>query len=171
MNPTFKILFFATKTFDKKRIFQRLCTQVFQDENLSVGVDFYIKEIIHNGKLYKLQIWTLHTEARKYRFLNPTYCLGTSGAFIAINLSKDFSTKEIISWIEMIKKANKNAPIILLITKSKYSLKKSKIHNFINHLNENIKFDETVIINSQSIRKLNKSFILLTKLRIKSINS
>ena len=167
-NPTFKIVFFDSYSFNENGMLQKVCTQVIQDNNSSIGVDFYTKDIIIKKKLFKLQIWKLHTESKKFKFLNPTYCMGISGALIAINLSRDFSTEEIHSWIKMIKTANQNAPIILICIKPKDFIEKSS--EKISNLDENIKFDKTFIIKSQSKKKISKIFTMLTKVMLKNIN-
>lgn len=116
---TFKILMLGSASTGKTSLSDRFISGVFDPNiKLTVGVEFYVKtvEVINKqgeNKRVKLQIWDLGGESR-FRFLLPTYCLGSSGAFFLFDLTRPDTLLALDSWISIVKERNGKIPILLV---------------------------------------------------------
>lgn len=119
---TFKILMLGSASTGKTTLSERYITGIFNPNiRLTVGVEFYVKtvkvETQDGPKQIKLQIWDLGGESR-FRFLLPTYCLGSSGAFFLFDLTRPDTLLSLDSWIKIVREKNGDLPIILVGNKS-----------------------------------------------------
>ncbi len=115
---TFKILMLGSESTGKTSLSERYITGVFNpDTKLTVGVEFYVKTVEidtkEGKKIVKLQIWDLGGEKR-FRFLLPTYCLGSSGAFFLYDITRPETLDALDSWIQIIREKNNDIPIYLV---------------------------------------------------------
>ncbi|MHA1719989.1 MAG: Rab family GTPase [Promethearchaeota archaeon] len=115
---TFKILMLGSESTGKTSLSERYITGVFNpDIRLTVGVEFYVKTVevdTDKGKKnVKLQIWDLGGEKR-FRFLLPTYCLGSSGAFFLYDITRPETLEALTSWIQIVREKNNDIPIYLV---------------------------------------------------------
>ncbi len=125
---TFKILMLGSESTGKTSLSERYITGVFNpDIRLTVGVEFYVKTVevdTDKGKKnVKLQIWDLGGEKR-FRFLLPTYCLGSSGAFFLYDITRPETLEALTSWIQIVREKNNDIPIYLV--GNKIDLKKER---------------------------------------------
>ena len=87
------------------------------EEYYQIGVSFKLIDCIVNNKdSYLLQIWDLKT-SHEFRNLFPSFCKGAKGAILCFDTTDYNSFKELIYWIETIKKMAGEIPIILIGTK------------------------------------------------------
>ena len=120
---TFKILMLGSASTGKTSLSDRYISGVFDPSiKLTVGVEFYVKTIeivnkLGETKRVKLQIWDLGGESR-FRFLLPTYCLGSSGAFFLFDLTRPDTLLTLDSWISIVKERNGGIPILLVGNKA-----------------------------------------------------
>lgn len=111
---TFKILMLGDASVGKTTLSERYITGVFNPSiTLTVGVDFFIKNVKMHGKNVKLQIWDMGGEHR-FRFLLPTYCLGSSGAIFLYDVTRPSSLESHEDWINIVKEKNGDIPIMLV---------------------------------------------------------
>lgn len=121
---TFKILMLGSASTGKSSLSDRYVHGIFsEDIKLTVGVEFFVKTIDFKGKRIKLQIWDLGGEAR-FRFLLPTYCLGSSGAIFLFDLTRPDTLLSLDSWIGIVKEKNGGIPILLVGNKSDLNQKR-----------------------------------------------
>jgi uncharacterized protein len=110
---TFKVIMLGSASTGKTSLSERYINGSFNpDISLTVGVDFFVKTIDMNGKTIKLQIWDLGGE-RRFRFLLPTYCLGSSGALFLYDTTRKDTLNKIQDWINIVREKNGNIPTIL----------------------------------------------------------
>ncbi len=115
---TFKILMLGSSSTGKTSLSERYITGLFNPNiKLTVGVEFYVKTVVYEGKQVKLQIWDLGGESR-FRFLLPTYCLGSSGALFLFDLTRPNTLLSLDSWIKIVREKNGDLPIILVGNKA-----------------------------------------------------
>ena len=121
---TFKILMLGSASTGKTTLSERYITGLFNPNiKLTVGVEFYVKTVEikdkhGDTKQIKLQIWDLGGESR-FRFLLPTYCLGSSGAFFLFDLTRPDTLLSLDSWIKIVREKNGDSlPIILVGNKA-----------------------------------------------------
>ncbi len=116
---TFKILMLGSASTGKTSLSDRYISGVFDPNiRMTVGVEFYVKNVDildkdGESKRVKLQIWDLGGESR-FRFLLPTYCLGSSGALFLFDLTRSETLLTLDSWITIVKERNAGIPIILV---------------------------------------------------------
>ena len=111
---TFKIMLLGESGAEITTFAQRFCFDIFNpSDRIPVGVDFYVKTIELHGKKVKLQIWAVAGEKR-FRFLLPTYSLGTNGAMIIYDISNSNTLDQMFAWIQIIREKNGDIPIMLI---------------------------------------------------------
>ena len=114
---TFKILVLGDDSAVKTSFTQRYCYNLFRPfERLTIGVDFHVKTIRLLDRTIKLQIWDVVGEER-FRFLLPTYCLGSNAAIILYDITNFNSLNHLLEYIQMIRGKAGNIPIALIGSK------------------------------------------------------
>jgi len=82
----------------KANFTMRYCYNIFNpSERLTIGVDFHVKTIVSHGKKVKLQIWDIGEEQR-FRFLLPTYCLGSNAALLVYDIYNPYCLYNVIEY-------------------------------------------------------------------------
>lgn len=126
---SFKICIFGEGGVGKTSLTKRYVTGLF-DENIKVtiGLDFYMKNLEINGKSISLQIWDFAGESR-FRFLLPGYVRGASGAIFMYDITRYASIKQIDAWLEVFNQGlisfDKEIPKIMVGGKADLSQKRS----------------------------------------------
>ena len=110
---TFKIMVLGDSSVGKTTLANRYVTGVFTDVKITVGVNFYVKRLKLDKKKIRLQLWDMGGEKR-FRFLLPTYSLGSSGALYVYDITRETTLDNIHDWIKIIKEHNGNIPIMLV---------------------------------------------------------
>ncbi len=120
----FKVCIFGDGGVGKTTLINRYLTGVFiNNSQLTVGVDFHIKKVEIEGKTVTLQIWDFAGEER-FRFLLPSYALGSSGGIFLFDITRYSSIKNFDSWLNIFKQGykGKNHQIPVLMVGSKLDL-------------------------------------------------
>jgi small GTP-binding protein len=104
----------------KTTLVNRYLTGVFlSNSTMTIGVDFHIKKITVEGKRVSLQIWDFAGEDR-FRFLLPSYVLGSSGGIFMYDITRYTSLKHFDDWIEIFREGylkigrNDKLPVIMV---------------------------------------------------------
>ncbi|MHA1819056.1 MAG: Rab family GTPase [Promethearchaeota archaeon] len=114
---TFKLIIVGDASTGKTSLTHRYLSGVFLDSpRLTIGVDFFTKNIKIDGKRIKLQIWDFGGEER-YRFLLPTYSNGASGALILYDITSKKTLYHIPEFVNIIRENAGDIPIILVGSK------------------------------------------------------
>ena len=107
---TLKVLLLGDASVAKTSFTKRYCYNIFNpSEQLTIGVDFYFKNIESHGKKIKFQFWDIGNEER-FRFLLPTYCLGANAALLVYDVSNPHTLDNIIEWVKIVRKKAGNIP-------------------------------------------------------------
>nr|MDO8079207.1 Rab family GTPase [Candidatus Freyarchaeota archaeon] len=110
----FKVIVVGEGGVGKTTFINRYTTQKFIEiTKITIGAGFYSLDKKVNGDSVKLQVWDFGGEKR-FRFILPSYCKGTSGVIFAFDLTRSSSLWNLEEWFELVKK-NTNNPISLLI--------------------------------------------------------
>jgi small GTP-binding protein len=117
-NLMFKICLFGDGGVGKTTLVNRYLTGVFKtDSSITIGVDFHIKKIRVEDYSVTLQIWDFAGEER-FRFLLPSYVLGSSGGIFMYDITRFSSMKNFPDWIEIFKRGfsgdSKQLPVIMV---------------------------------------------------------
>ncbi|MFX0069993.1 MAG: Rab family GTPase [Candidatus Hermodarchaeota archaeon] len=108
----------------KTTLVTRYLTGVFEGRlKITIGVNFYVKKVEYNNKLFTLQLWDFAGEDR-FRFILPSYLLGASGAIFMYDITRYSSFKNFESWHDVFLKGSERneAQIPLLMVGSKLDL-------------------------------------------------
>ena len=87
-----------------------------RDLKLTIGVDFYSKNIIFRGNKVKLQIWDFGGEER-FRFLLSQYCKGANAAFFLYDITNARTLEHLPAWTQLIREHAGDIPILLIGSK------------------------------------------------------
>ena len=83
---TFKIVIMGLGAEHSQKLLSIAPPSGKQPQRLTLGVEFYPKQIEISDKKVKLQLWNISTE-KEFNFLLPTYYLGANGAIIVFDKS------------------------------------------------------------------------------------
>ncbi|MFX0006298.1 MAG: Rab family GTPase [Promethearchaeota archaeon] len=85
------------------------------DTKLTIGVDFFTKDIVLNKKIIRLNLWDMDIEEdKRFRCLIPSYFEGASGAIILYDITNSNSLKHVPEWIQIIREHVGDIPIFFI---------------------------------------------------------
>ncbi|KAJ5070772.1 small rab-related gtpase [Anaeramoeba ignava] len=115
----FKIILVGDSGAGKSCLLIRYSDGKFSDSYVStIGVDFRIKPIELNGKIFKLQIWDF-AGTERFSMYTRNYFRGAHGIMILYDIANQNSFDNLKFWIQEIQeKAGDEVNIILIGTKS-----------------------------------------------------
>lgn len=167
---TFKILMLGNASVGKTTLSEHYITGVFKpDIKLTVGVDFFIKTVEVDGKRIKLQIWDMGGEER-FRFLLPTYCLGSSGAIFLYDVTNKKSLDDQHEWTTIFREKNGNTPILLAGNKVDLEDQREVPRELGIQVAKQTGMSGFVEVSAKSGANVQKTFDLLTELMVKRMN-
>ncbi len=86
------------------------------ETKMTIGVEFFLKEIEVDGKQCTLQLWDFGGQER-FRFLLESYVLGAKGALLMFDLTRPMTLENLGQWIEICRKGDPDLPVLFLGTK------------------------------------------------------
>jgi small GTP-binding protein len=86
------------------------------DTKMTLGVEFFLKEIDLDGNKILLQIWDFGGQDR-FRFLLKNYVLGAKGALLLFDLTRPITLEKLEQWVKLCRTENLDLPILLLGSK------------------------------------------------------
>ena len=106
----------------KTSLLVRYCDDTFQTEYLTtIGVDFKIKRIEHQGQQITLNIWDTAGQER-FRNITKSFYKGAHGIVLTYSITDPNSYSHIEKWVDQIKETG-NADIVMILVGSKSDLK------------------------------------------------
>ncbi|NVM35297.1 MAG: GTP-binding protein [Candidatus Lokiarchaeota archaeon] len=153
----------------KTTLLHRYIEGVFlADTRLTIGVEFFLKELEIDGKKILLQIWDFGGQER-FRFLLENYAVGARGALLLFDLTRISSLQRIKQWISICRQDDIDIPIIFLGTKldltdeivinDEYAFKFKEKYSFFDYLK----------ISSKTGENVNLAFELLARELVKNL--
>lgn len=118
----FKILMAGEGGAGKTSLLRRYVESKFDESTvLTVGVDFYIKELEFNSDAEcTLQLWDFSGQVR-FRHLLGNYVMGARAALLLIDLTRMPKMDDLVEWVNIVRTHDAVLPILLVGTK--YDLK------------------------------------------------
>ena len=86
------------------------------DTKMTIGVEFFLKEVEIDGKQCTLQLWDFGGQER-FRFLLESYVLGAKGALLMFDLTRPMTLENLQQWVNICRKGDANLPILFVGTK------------------------------------------------------
>ena len=84
--------------------------------HMTIGVEFFLKELEIEGEKVMLQIWDFGGQER-FRFLLKNYVRGAKGALLMFDLTRPVTLENLGQWVEICRDENPELSIIFLGTK------------------------------------------------------
>jgi small GTP-binding protein len=113
----FKVLVGGDGGVGKTTLLRRYVDGMFDESTImTVGVDFFVKELRFNSMKCSLQLWDLGGQ-KQFRYLMSNYVMGARGALLLIDLTRMPEIKSVLEWVNIIRLHDIDIPIILVGTK------------------------------------------------------
>ncbi|MFX1308715.1 MAG: Rab family GTPase [Promethearchaeota archaeon] len=116
-NYIFKILLAGNGGVGKTSLLRRYVDGYFDESTImTVGVDFFTKELNFNNAHCLLQLWDLGGQER-FRYLLENFVMGARAALLLFDLTRMPLIKDILEWVNITRLHDINLPILLIGTK------------------------------------------------------
>lgn len=92
---------------------------------MTIGVDFFIKDVTIGADVIKLQIWDTAGQER-FAFIRPSYYQGTSGGLMVFDVNRLVSFKNLENWLKEVHTHCGKIPILLLGNKIDLDMRQVK---------------------------------------------
>ncbi len=136
--------------------------QFSADTKMTIGVEFFLKEIELDGKQCTLQLWDFGGQER-FRFLLESYVLGAKGALLMFDLTRPMTLENLQQWVTICRKGDENLPILFIGTKIDLANDIMVDDDYALSFQEKFKLFDYMKISSKSGENVLEAFELLTK--------
>ena len=110
---TFKVLLLGHPSV-KKEFINMYFQQIFREDlSLTIGIEFYMKDIQFSGDIIRLKFWDI-SENERFRFLIKQYCKGANGTVLMYDITNSKSLENLVNFIQIIRENAGDIPIILI---------------------------------------------------------
>jgi len=138
------------------------------DTKMTLGVEFFIKELEIKGESINLQIWDFGGQDH-FRPLLENYAVGARGALLLFDLTRPSSLESIKQWVDICRGRNPGIPIIFLGTKLDLIESITVDDKFARSFPKQYDFFKYLKISSKTGQNVNLAFKLLAKEIIKKL--
>ncbi len=153
----------------KTTLLHRYIEGVFlADTRLTIGVEFFLKELKIEGKKILLQVWDFGGQEH-FRFLLKNYAIGARGALLLFDLTRPSSLNKIDQWVDICRQNDPTIPIIFLGTKLDLEEQITVDDTIAQRFIEQYGFFTYLKISSKTGENVNLAFELLAKELIKKL--
>eukprot|EP01105_Mastigella_eilhardi_P004137 TRINITY_DN1548_c0_g1_i2.p1 TRINITY_DN1548_c0_g1~~TRINITY_DN1548_c0_g1_i2.p1 ORF type:complete len:209 (+),score=67.11 TRINITY_DN1548_c0_g1_i2:83-709(+) len=123
----FKILLIGDSGVGKSSILLRFSDDSFEEDMpCTIGVDFKIKYVDHNGKCINMTIWDTAGQ-EKFRSLTSSYYRGTHGICLVYDVSKRESFAHLNQWLNEVELYTTNPDAIKMLIGNKVDKEKREV--------------------------------------------
>jgi len=111
----FKLCIFGDGGVGKTTLVNRYLTKVFNESlKMTIGADFYVKDLEIDGKKVVLRIWDFGGEQR-FKVLLPSFAKGADGGIFMYDITRYTSVKNVTDWLSIFEKNARNNQISIPI--------------------------------------------------------
>ena len=167
---TFKIVTAGAGGVGKTTLLHRYVEGKFLvDTKMTIGVGFYLKKVnpenieeLPPNNTYQLQLWDFGGEYQFRPFLD-SYARGAMGAILMFDLTRMVTLDNIDQWVKIVKKDNKEIPIIFVGAKLDLKEKISVKDDHVEEVMDNYNFIEYVKVSSKTGENVDYVFRRITE--------
>ena len=158
-----KILTAGEGGVGKTTLLRRYVEGKFSAETkMTIGVEFFLKEVEVDGKQCTLQLWDFGGQER-FRFLLESYVLGAKGALLMFDLTRPMTLENLEEWVNLVRKSDNTIPVLFLGTKLDLESDIMVDDNYALQFKNNYKLFDFLKISSKTGQNVQESFELLTR--------
>lgn len=143
----------------------------YHDIKYSIGVEFYIKKILHRKVRYKLQMWLLSVDSR-FNFLIPTYIKYSSAIIIFLSSCKSMLLDKVKKFLEKavheFPKSYQSVPIVLVFNHSSQLPISQEDHERLLQFDKDINADGYIEISLKTGENVEILFEIIMNLILRS---
>jgi len=123
----FKLCVFGDSGVGKTTLTHRYMHNVFElSLKMTIGIDFYVRDVEIQGKVVALRIWDFGGEER-YRILFPSFAKGTDGGIFMYDTTRDTTLNNMNEWLSFFKEhGQKDIKIPILMVGGKTDLEENR---------------------------------------------
>ncbi|MFX1357936.1 MAG: Rab family GTPase [Promethearchaeota archaeon] len=132
------------------------------DTKMTIGVEFFLKELELDGQHCTLQLWDFGGQER-FRFLLESYVLGAKGALLMFDLTRPMTLENLEQWVNLCRKNDPKLPILFLGTKKDLVDQINVQDEFALSFKEAFNLFDYLRISSKSGENVQEAFSMLTK--------
>lgn len=158
-----KILTAGDGGVGKTTLLRRYVDGIFtSDTKMTIGVEFFLKNIDIEGNNCSLQLWDFGGQER-FRFLLDSYVLGAKGAFFMFDLTRFMTLNRIDHWLKLCRSDNPDIPILLLGTKFDLKDNISVEDDYITQIKEQYNLVDFLKVSSKTGENIQNAFKKLVR--------
>ncbi len=162
----YKVIIFGDGGVGKTTLTQRYLTGFFNEgSRLTIGVEFYIKNLEIADKSVKLQIWDFGGEER-FRFLLPQYCRGTSGGIFVYDVTQEATLHHLQDWLDVVRGNAPKIPILAIGTKADLELKRKVMKEEAVRIARSHKLSGFAEVSAKTGANINSVFETITRIMV-----
>ena len=135
--------------------------QFSAETKMTIGVEFFLKEVEFDGKQCTLQLWDFGGQER-FRFLLESYVLGAKGALLMFDLTRPITLDNLEQWVNICRKGDPDLPILFLGTKIDLVEDIMVDDDYAEQFQEAFDLFDYLKISSKSGENVNRAFEMLT---------
>lgn len=136
--------------------------QFSAETKMTIGVEFFLKEIILDGKNCTLQLWDFGGQER-FRFLLESYVLGAKGALLMFDLTRPITLDNLEQWVNLVRRSDPDLPVLFLGTKTDLIDDIMVDDDYAEQFQEAFNLFDYMKISSKSGANVHEAFEKLTK--------
>jgi len=158
-----KILTAGEGGVGKTTLLRRYVEGKFSAETkMTIGVEFFLKEVEVDGKQCTLQLWDFGGQER-FRFLLESYVLGAKGALLMFDLTRPMTLENLEEWVNLVRRSDNTIPVLFIGTKLDLETDIMVEDNYALQFKDNYKLFDFLKISSKTGQNVQESFELLTR--------
>ncbi|HUW90029.1 MAG TPA: Rab family GTPase [Candidatus Nanopelagicaceae bacterium] len=170
----FKLCIFGDGGVGKTTLVNRYLTRVFDGSlKMTIGADFYIKELEIEGKRVVIRIWDFGGEQR-FKVLLPSFAKGANGGIFMYDITRYTSVKNVDDWLSIFEKNAQDKqikiPIVMVGGKLDLQEKRSVESEDAMELSEKYNLQGNYECSSKTGENVEEVFESITRKMIKSAN-
>ncbi|TFG17710.1 MAG: GTP-binding protein [Promethearchaeota archaeon] len=124
---------------------------------LTIGVEFFLKELAIDEESILLQIWDFGGQER-FRFLLSNYVKGAKGALLLFDLTRPLTLNTLEEWVNICRSDDPELPILLVGSKADLEEMITINEGFIKSLKNEFEFFDYIRISSKTGENVDKVF-------------
>lgn len=123
----YKLCIFGDSGVGKTTLANRFMHKIFEaDLKMTIGTDFYLKEVEIEGNIVALRIWDFGGEER-YRVLFPNFARGAAGGIFMYDTTRTTTLDDIDEWLSFFKEhGQKHLKLPVMMVGGKIDLQENR---------------------------------------------